>query len=149
MGPVDYLYGICGTLSHEMEVEDTAVASLRFKNGALGQIVGSVSIRPEQSYVGIFGSRSSVVLDDNLEILSSWKQGENGKKITINEILKEGTVVSSIGHDSIITDFVQSVLEDRTPFVDGSEGRKSLEIILGIYSSQRTGRKAVFPLVEE
>jgi len=45
-----------------------------------------------------------------------------------------------------IRDFVNAIIEDREPLVNGEEGRKALEIITAIYLSSRTGRPVKFPV---
>jgi predicted dehydrogenase len=50
------------------------------------------------------------------------------------------------GHAMQFQDFVDAIRKDRTPAVDGREGRRSVEIILAIYKSAQTGKKVSLPL---
>jgi predicted dehydrogenase len=50
------------------------------------------------------------------------------------------------GHTMQLQDFVDSIRKDRTPAIDGHEGRRSIEIILAIYQSAKTGKKVTLPL---
>ncbi|MEM3520219.1 MAG: Gfo/Idh/MocA family oxidoreductase [Thermoproteota archaeon] len=147
MGPVDYLYAIYDTRTHNIEVEDLAVAALKFKNGALGTILGSVALRPQENWLGIYGSKKSVIVGSDLKIVKQWE--EEGKSKVIDEVKeKEETLTPSVGHDGVIEDFLRSIVEDKTPYVTGEEGRKALEIVLAIYKAHKTGSKVSFPLVE-
>jgi predicted dehydrogenase len=146
MGPLEYLYAIYDTRTHNIEVEDIAVASLKFKNGALGTILGSVALRPQENWLGIYGSKKSVIVGSNLKIVKQWEEGET--KIVSEMKEKKETITPSMGHEGVIEDFLKSIIEDRTPYVTGEEGKKALEIILAIYKAHRTGSKVSFPLVE-
>ncbi|HJT76459.1 MAG TPA: Gfo/Idh/MocA family oxidoreductase, partial [Gemmataceae bacterium] len=44
------------------------------------------------------------------------------------------------GHARQLADFVEALRTDRRPLVDGREGRRAVEVILGIYRSAATGR---------
>lgn len=140
MGPVDFLYGICATRTHHIEVEDIAVSILRFRNGALGYIVGSVSIRPQETCLNIYGSEGAVcVRDDKVAVWtvrSVKPPGEEEMKTALT------------GHNAVVEDFLSAVIDDREPLVTGEEGRKSLEIVLAIYKACVEERKIVFPLTE-
>ena len=48
--------------------------------------------------------------------------------------------ISHVGHARQLADFVRSIETNTAPLVDGREGRKAVEIILGIYRSAETGR---------
>src|SRR5687767_10068601 len=65
MGPVTHITGFTATLAHErIEVEDTAVACLRFKNGALGVIQATTSVHPGYpKTIAIHGDRGSAVIE--------------------------------------------------------------------------------------
>ena len=52
-------------------------------------------------------------------------------------------------HRIQIEDFLQAIIEDRPPAVDGHEGRKVVEIFTAVYRSQRDGRPVKFPLTPE
>jgi len=148
MGPVEYLYGIYDTKMHDIEAEDIGVSILKFKSGAIGLIVGSVDLRPQEDWVAIYGSKKSVIIGSDKTIVKEWSEerGTMLKKEGIEE--RAETVTPVIGHDGVIKDFIKSILEDRSPAVPGEEARKSLEIVLAIYKAHRTGSKVTLPLVE-
>jgi predicted dehydrogenase len=63
MGEIDELYGAWANLNHPyIEVEDTSIAVIRFKNGALGNIVVSNSQNPAlYGKVAVHGSNGASV----------------------------------------------------------------------------------------
>jgi predicted dehydrogenase len=66
MGEVDSLCGFYSTAAHDIETDDLAVASLRFKNGALGSIVGSTATKPgSPRRLEIHGEKGTVILRDD------------------------------------------------------------------------------------
>ncbi len=148
MGPVDHLYGLYGTYTHTIEVEDTAVAVMKFKNGALGVIEGTVSMPREfqTTKITILGSKGYVELTGTR--ITAWKVEGEEKPPTLEEkkYLKETLKVKPTGHMLQIQDFVNAIIENREPLVNGEEGRKSLEIIVAIYMSSRTGMPVKFPV---
>ncbi len=148
MGPVEYLYGIYGTKMHCIEAEDIAVSILKFKSGALGFILGSVDLQPQEDWVAVYGSKKSVVIGSDKTVAKEWdeKSGAKARKEGVEE--RKETLTPFIGHDEVVKDFVESILEDRVPAVPGEEARKSLEIVLAIYRAHRTGSKVTLPIVE-
>jgi predicted dehydrogenase len=170
MGPIEELFAFWGNLNHPyIEVEDTALAVLRFRNGGLGNILVSNSQNPAlYGRVSVHGSNGASVgvqtdggamfvagMSNILEppvndlwtvrgeepLLAGWKQedAEFFRKINAVEYY----------HQLQLQDFLQSILEDREPCITGEEGRKTVEIFTAIYRSQRDGRPVQFPLQPE
>jgi len=153
MGPPKYLWAQIDTVAHKIEVEDLAVAAIRFENGALGVIQGSTSIYPGlATRLEVHGTKGTTIIEG--EVLKRWSL--QGEEEIIAEGAKEGLkswarpeLVSATNHASLIKDFAQAILEDREPYVDGVEGRRSLEIIMAIYRSDKTNRTIDFPVKEQ
>jgi UDP-N-acetyl-2-amino-2-deoxyglucuronate dehydrogenase len=118
-GPVVEVQAYTDTLGHRIEVEDAAVAALRFEGGALGLIMGSTAVHKGlPSRIEVFGATGNVVIEG--EDIIRWQ----------------------VGGEEEIGDFLRAIEEDRPPFVSGEEARKSVAIVLAIYESTRTGRPA-------
>lgn len=150
MGPPKRLWAQIDTVAHKIEVEDIAVAAIRFENGALGIIQGSTAIYPGlPTRLEIHGTKGTALIEG--EVLKRWSVV--GEEEVIAEKAKEGLkswarpeLVPATNHASLIRDFAEAVLEDRDPFVDGAEGRRSLELIMAIYESSRSQKIVDFPL---
>jgi UDP-N-acetyl-2-amino-2-deoxyglucuronate dehydrogenase len=150
MGPVIQVAGFSATLAHErIEVEDTAVACLRFANGALGVIQATTSVFPGLAKtIGIHGDRGTVVIEQD-DVLRWEFNPETADDKAVRERFAQKTgasggssnpaAISHVGHARQLTDFARAIESGAEPSVDGREGRKSVEIILGIYRSAQTG----------
>ena len=151
MGPVSHIMGLTATLAHErIEVEDTAVACLRFKNGALGVIQATTSVYPGlPKTIAIHGDKGSAVIEqDDLVRWELTPETDEDKHIRERFAQKTGAsggssnpaAISHVGHARQLADFVQAIETGRPPLVDGREGRRAVEIILAIYRSAASGR---------
>jgi predicted dehydrogenase len=151
MGPVTHINGFTATLAHErIEVEDTAVACLRFANGALGVIQATTSVHPGlPKTVAIHGDRGTAVIEQD-DVLRWELSPETAEDRALRERFSQKTgasggssnpaAISHVGHARQLADFVQAIRAGRPPLVDGREGRRAVEIILGIYRSAETSR---------
>jgi predicted dehydrogenase len=151
MGPVTHIAGFTATLAHErIEVEDTAVACLGFANGALGVIQATTSVYPGlPKTIAIHGDRGTAVIeqDDVLRWEFNPETAEDravkerfAQKVGASGGSSNPAAISHVGHARQLTDFVRAIEEGRPPLVDGREGRKAVEIILGIYRAAATGQ---------
>jgi len=157
MGPVTHITGFTAALAHErIEVEDTAVACLRFANGALGVIQAATSVYPGlPKTIGIHGDRGTVVIEQD-DVLRWELTPETPEDAAVKQRFAQKTgasggssnpgSISHQGHARQLADFVEAIATDRPPLVDGREGRKAVEIILAIYRSVETGRVVELPL---
>jgi predicted dehydrogenase len=170
MGEVEELYGAWANLNHPyIEVEDTSLAIIRFKGGALGNIVLSNSQNPGLfGKVWVHGSNGATVgvqTDGGSMFVSGmttaleppvndvWKVP--GEEELLPRWQKEdadffaGIDATKHYHCLQIQEFLQAILAGRAPMVPGEEGRKTVEIFTAIYRSQRDGRPVTFPLAPE
>jgi UDP-N-acetyl-2-amino-2-deoxyglucuronate dehydrogenase len=157
MGDVIALTAMTATLAHQrIEVEDTAVATLRFQNGALGVIEAATSAHPGLlKRTEIHGDRGSARVEQ--DDITLWDFQE--KVASDNEVhaamagqtgFKAGSSdprgITHVGHRDQLVDFLEAIDSGREPAVDGREGRKSVEIIRAIYRSAQTGQVVNLPL---
>jgi predicted dehydrogenase len=160
MGEVVEITAYTGLIAHQrIEVEDTAVAILKFANGALGTIVATTAAYPGlTARIAVHGDRGSAIIDDDeLIYLHAATEGQEGEAPgagrgdnQAEEVLQRygesgpGAGADpgrlSMAHRDQIQDFVDAVRDGREPLVNLEEGRRPLAIILGIYESARTGR---------
>lgn len=151
MGPVTHLSGFTAMLAHErIEVEDTAVACLRFASGALGVIQATTSVYPGlPKTIAVHGDRGSVVIEQDDVLRWDFEpETEDDKAVRQRFAQKVGAsggssnpaAISHQGHARQLADFVDAIRRHRSLLVDGKEGRKAVAIIEGIYTSARTGK---------
>ncbi|NJD03520.1 MAG: Gfo/Idh/MocA family oxidoreductase [Ruminiclostridium sp.] len=149
MGPVKSVFAYARTLARAIEVEDTAAAILEFKSGALGVIQATTSIYPgSPRRLEINGSKGTIVLEE--DSIASWTvEGcEMPEDIALghtnSKASRDPAAFSIEGHIRQFNDMADAIRNDRKPLVDQYEGRKSIEIIMSIYESSRTGKVVEF-----
>jgi len=146
MGGVHSVYAHCKTLAWDIETEDTAVVSVRFKNGALGVIQATTTAYPGLDTIFSFhGTEGSISFGDDK--LYMWEvKDETLEKPEIHNSMGGKNCqysTTNIGHIMQIEDMALAVIEDREPMITGEDAKKSVEIILAIYESARTGKEIV------
>jgi UDP-N-acetyl-2-amino-2-deoxyglucuronate dehydrogenase len=151
MGDVTHISGFTATLAHErIEVEDTAVACLRFANGALGVIEAATSVHPGwPKTIAIHGDHGTVVIEQD-DVLRWELAPETPEDRALKERFAQKTgasggssnpaAISHVGHARQLADFVRAIQTNTSPLVDGREGRKAVQVIEAIYQSATTGR---------
>jgi UDP-N-acetyl-2-amino-2-deoxyglucuronate dehydrogenase len=151
MGPVDEVFALTATRSHaRIEVEDIAVATVKFHSGAVGVIEGMTLAYPGFcARLEVFGTDGGVIIENDQ--VKDWRlrSGEKYEGATSDTHLIVGTTSADIWHHSHrrqIADMMQAIWEDREPLCNGPEGRKPLEIVLAIYQSARTHQPIKLPL---
>lgn len=167
MGEAEEVYGLWKNLNHPyIEVEDTAVAVVKFKSGAVGNIIVSNSQNPALfGKVHIYGSNGAsigVQTDGGAMFIA----GMSGiAEPPVNDLwtvpgeenLLEGwkkedsdyfNSIDSTHHYHIvqIEDFLTSLIEGRRPLVDGYDGRRTVELIEAIYRSTESDKPVKLPL---
>ena len=157
MGPVDTVYALTDCLAHErIEVEDTAVAALRYKSGAMGVIECTTSIHPGFARkIEIHGDKGTVVMEN--ERVATWDFAEerpedagirdrlNARKMADMAGVADPGTISYVNFRELFKDFLNALDTGGDPVADGHEGRKALEIIMAIYHSARTGAPVQLP----
>jgi UDP-N-acetyl-2-amino-2-deoxyglucuronate dehydrogenase len=157
MGPVVEVRAITATLAHErIEVEDAAVVTLRFASGALGVIEATTAVYPGYlKRIEIHGTTGSAALEE--EDIKTW---DFAKPRTEDQAIRDAmaqpkstaggasdpTAIGHHCHAKQFQDFVDAIRKRRRPAIDGREGRRSVEIILGIYKSAESGKAIALPL---
>lgn len=157
MGEVTEVFAFTGTLSHErIEVEDTAVAALRFANGAMGMIEGTTSAYPGfLKKIEILGTHGSVVLEE--ESIITWKfEQELPEDQAIRDKYLKGTktgggaadpkAIGHHGHTMLFESMVDSIRNGKPVEISGESARNAVEIIEAVYRSAQSGSKVRLPL---
>ncbi|MCQ2397865.1 MAG: Gfo/Idh/MocA family oxidoreductase, partial [Sphaerochaetaceae bacterium] len=170
MGEIDEVYGVWDTFNHPgLEVDDTAVAVIRFKSGAMGSIVVSNSQNPALfGDVRIHGSNGATVgvQTDGGAMFIAGMSGITeppvndiwtvpGEENMLETYRKEdsdffnSTGSTNYFHVIQLTDFLNAVQKGTEPLVTLEDGRRSVELITAIYRSNRDHRPVKFPLKPE
>ncbi len=170
MGEIDELYGVWDTLNHPgLEVDDTAAAIIRFKSGAIGNIVVSNSQNPalfgNVRVHGENGASVGVQTDGGAMFIAGvsgiaeppvndlWTVA--GEEDMLDTYKKEDSdffnSVDSIHYFHIqqLNDFLSAIGEGRKPLITLEDGRRTVELITAIYRSNRDKKPVKFPLVPE
>lgn len=145
MGEVESLWGYIGNLAHpHAEVEDIAVASLKFKNGAFGIIESTTCCYPDLSdRIELHGEKGTIIAEGYPMKIKLRESIDKRKKVT-DESFKEQPTMYSGMHHGLIKDLIDAIQENREPMVNGREGLKSIKIITNIYKSARQGKEIKF-----
>lgn len=126
-GEVERLSSEMDTFIRNIETEDFGAILMRFKNGAIGIVEGSVCVYPKnlEETLSIFGENGTVVISSGE--IKTW-QFKDGRDYDNTEL-----DYNNLGHTPLYKDFIGSINEDREPLVNGEEGKKAIEIILRGY----------------
>ncbi len=160
MGPVVEVRAQTALLAHErIAVEDVALATVRFANGAVGVIEASTAIYPGYlKRIEIHGTAGSAVVEE--EDIIKWDFAKTAprdeailKKMNQRKSGGGGAAdpkaIGHHGHARQFRDVVAAIRKSTSPLVDGAEGRRSVEIILAIYKAAETGRAVSLPLAAD
>jgi len=136
-GPVTRVAGTTATRFHDIEVEDTVVATLEFASGALGTIEAATCAYPGRPRrIEISGSTGTAMLDGDRLLSDAAAASSNPPPQNV-----ASPVVSDVSaHRDVFVDFIQAFSNRRRPCCDGREGRRSVQLIEAIYASSRQGR---------
>ena len=152
MGPVESVSAKTATLARRIETEDTGAAILRFRNGALGILETTMLTYPRnlEGSITILGERGTVQIGGTaLNRVVEWEFAEyhdDDREAEALRVAPDPLSVYGSGHRPYYENVVRVLRGEAAPGTDGREGRKSLELILGIYESARTGREIHLPL---
>ncbi|HEV2067206.1 MAG TPA: Gfo/Idh/MocA family oxidoreductase [Thermomicrobiales bacterium] len=146
MGGVESVQAHTATLTHDIEAEDTASASVRFISGGVGAIVATTSSGQDHpTKIEIVGSGGRVVLENNA--VTFW----DGEGELSDDLLTEhdrGLVgdwrageAFGVGHQRQLRLIFDALASGQEPPFPGREARKAVDVILGIYESAQTGRR--------
>ena len=152
VGPVASVSAKTATLARRIESEDTGVAVLRFRNGALGVLEVTMLAFPRnlEGSVTILGENGSVKIGGTaVNRIETWEFATAAADDALAAELKDASNPMSVygsGHGPYYENVLKVLNGEASPGTDGREGRKSLELILGIYESARQGRDISLPL---
>jgi len=140
---INSVYGQTGNYLHPyIQTEDYGSIIIKFKNGAIGNVEGTVCVYPKnlKETLAILGEKGTVIIGGlALNKILVWDFED--KQESLEQLQKEcNSEVENIygkGHTPLYEDIIDAIRDNSTPLIDGNEGKKSLSIILMAYKSQK------------
>jgi UDP-N-acetyl-2-amino-2-deoxyglucuronate dehydrogenase len=150
IGPIESVHAYTATLERNIEVEDSGVANVKWRSGALGSVNVTMLTFPQnlEGSITILGEKGTVKLGGVAvnEILH-WKFAEpDPDDDQTMDASYATTSVYGFGHPRYYENVIQVLRGDCQPETDGREGLRSLETLVAMYISARDGRRVSLPL---
>jgi UDP-N-acetyl-2-amino-2-deoxyglucuronate dehydrogenase len=150
MGPVESVVAKTATLARRIETEDTGVAVMRFRSGAIGVIEVTMLTYPRnmEGSITVLGEKGTVKIGGTaVNKVEHWEFAEPEPGDDVARAMDSNPPnVYGYGHEGYYRNVLSVLRGEAKPETDGRAGRKSLELILGIYESARTGCDVPLPL---
>jgi UDP-N-acetyl-2-amino-2-deoxyglucuronate dehydrogenase len=150
VGPVESVMAYTGTLARDIEVEDTGVAAIRWRNGAMGTLNVTMLTYPHnmEGSITILGEKGSVriggVAVNDIHIWEFSEPHEDDGKV--KNASYETSSVYGFGHPRYYNNVIGSLRGEVEAETDGREGLRSLELLIAIYLSAKDGKRIALPL---
>lgn len=151
---IEEVFAYTDRLNHDyIEAEDLGIALVKFKNGAYGIIEGTTNVYPNnlEETLYIFGENGTVkVGGKSVNIIEEWKFADNKDESenVKSEFSENPPNVYGFGHTPLYKDVVNSIKEDRDPYVSAYDGKNALELVLAIYKSAAEKKPIKLPLYD-
>jgi UDP-N-acetyl-2-amino-2-deoxyglucuronate dehydrogenase len=150
VGPVESVQAYTATLARNIEVEDSGVISLRWRNGALGSMNVTMLTYPQnlEGSITILGENGTVRVGGvAVNEIQLWQFADKRPEDdSIASASYETTSVYGFGHPLYYENVVQALRGEARAETDGREGLRSLELLIATYLSARDGRRVSLPL---
>ena len=150
VGPVESVTAKTATLARRIEAEDTGIAVLKFRSGALGVIEVTMLTYPRnlEGSITILGEKGSVKVGGTaVNRVEHWTFADyDDDDKLVDAASTNPPTVYGFGHEGYYRNVLAVLRGQAKAETDGRAGRKSLELILGIYESAKTGRDVPIPL---
>jgi UDP-N-acetyl-2-amino-2-deoxyglucuronate dehydrogenase len=150
VGPVESVQAYTATLARHIQVEDTGVAAIRWRTGALGTMSVTMLTYPQnlEGSITILGERGTVRVGGvAVNRIDEWRfADEDPDDARVAQAGYETTSVYGFGHAAYYENVIASLRGEAAPLTDGREGLRSLELLVAIYLAARDGRRVALPL---
>ena len=146
MGEVESVFAYSATRLVNVEVDDTAVAVLKFSSGALGIIEATNATRPKdlEGSISVLGAGGSVEIGGfAVNQMKTWSfvEKQPGDEDVLEKFAENPPDVYGFGHIRYLQDVCHAIIHKEQFPIDGLEGLKSLTLINAMYESMETGRE--------
>jgi len=150
VGPVESVQAYTATLARRIEVEDTGVASIRWRNGAMGSVNVTMLTYPKnlEGSITIIGEKGTARIGGlAVNTIEHWEFAEPDEDDAfVKDASYQTTSVYGHGHPLYYDNVIKALRGEESPQTDGREGLRSLELLVAIYQSARDGKRVGLPL---
>jgi UDP-N-acetyl-2-amino-2-deoxyglucuronate dehydrogenase len=150
IGPVEKIQAMTGTLARDIEVEDTGVLNIKWRNGAMGSMNVTMLTYPKnfEGSITILGEKGTVRIGGvAVNEIQHWEfENEEPYDQDIQEANYQTTSVYGFGHPLYYKNVIEVLRGNCEPETDGREGLKSMEVLIAAYLSARDGSTISLPL---
>lgn len=150
-GELKEVFGFTERRQHPyIEAEDIGVAVLKFANGAVATVEGTVNCaeRNLEEHLSVFGTTGMCKLGGtSANTVEVWQMPHALEDVS--GLIEQTENVYGNGHTSLFRDFAEAVRDGRKPYVDAEAGRSALETVLAIYKSAAEGKPVTLPMTED
>jgi len=150
MGPIESMQCITATRLLDIEVEDTSLATFKFKSGALGAYEATVASRPEdlEGSLSLLGEKGTIIIGGHaVNKILYWKfqdeQPDDMHMVTASS--QEVPNVYGHGHSPYLANVIDAIVNNKPALVEAPEGKKNIEILTALYESAALGGQKVHP----
>ena len=149
-GPVESVMAYTGTLARNIQVEDTGVVALKWRNGAMGSLNVTMLTYPKnlEGSITILGELGTVRIGGvAVNEIQQWQFADaDPMDGNIKDASYQTTSVYGFGHPLYYDNVIGALRGDAEPETDGREGLRSLELLIAMYMSARDGKRVSLPL---
>lgn len=150
IGPIADVQAMTGTLARNIEVEDTGVMNIRWRNGALGAMSVTMLTYPKnyEGSITILGEKGTVRIGGvAVNDIQTWAfDEEKDYDAQVKTANYQTTSVYGFGHPLYYKNVIDVLRGEAEPETDGREGLKSMEVLIAAYLSARDGKTVSLPL---
>ena len=150
IGPVESVMAYTGTLARDIEVEDTGVAALKWRNGAMGSVNVTMLTHPKnfEGSITVLGEKGTVRVGGvAVNRIDHWEfDAPHAMDAGLDEASYPTTSVYGHGHPVYYDNVIRTLRGECEAHTDGREGLKSLELLIAMYRSARDGQRINLPL---
>ncbi len=150
IGPIESVHAYTATMERNIEVEDTGVANIKWRCGALGSVNVTMLTYPKnlEGSITILGEKGTVQVGGvAVNEIKHWEfSDEKDEDKKIRDANYQVDSVYGVGHPLYYENIINVIKGEDAPEINGREGLRSLETLIAIYTSARDGRRISLPL---
>lgn len=151
---IDMVVGMTDKLNHDyIEAEDLGIALIKFRNGSYGILEGTTDIYPKnlEETLYLFGEKGTIKAGGtSVNRIEEWSFADqlDDPEEVIYQFHENPPNVYGFGHTPLYADVIDSIKNNREPYVNAEAGRRALEVVLAVYKSAAEGKPIQLPLKE-